>query len=191
MARIIKRVLIVLILLFVIICVFIMFMVYQVSKNNKQLESNKVILTSQNGDNKALVLYQPSSTNKTKDIAYEIAKGINDSGISVTINYYGDYIGYDLSEYDIVVFGTPTYGGKTLDIVKKTIEDINLYKENAKIIMFSVGIANETPELSIMEEALQDNITVAMKKKFQTSDQNVLDEAYKYGDDIAKKIQAK
>jgi flavorubredoxin len=66
--------------------------------------------TSSNSD-KALVIYQPSITSASSDVAHSIAKGLNGLGYEVTLNTPGKHLSSDISSYSIVVFGSPNYGG--------------------------------------------------------------------------------
>ena len=106
---------------------------------------------SKNPD-KALVVYQPSITSASSDVAHSIAKGLNDADYEVTLNTPGKHLSSDISSYSVIVFGSPNYGGspgEQLLIYMKRIEDFN----DKRILLFSTsGSAEGRLEFDKMEE---------------------------------------
>lgn len=137
-----KKVLqVVLILLVVIIVGTIIFFKWAVNANSIVHKSSEKKLFS-SSSKKALVIYQPSRTKLTSTMADSIAETLNKSGYEVTINYPSQELKYDISKYDVLVFGTPIYVGKysqVLESYMKTIKDFS----NKKVLIFSTGGDNK------------------------------------------------
>lgn len=137
---------------------------------------------------KALIIYQPSISDISSRMAHQIAKGLNDSGYEVTINYPGEKLTYDISNYQIVIFGSGAYwshSSKALIDYMKSIKDYSL----EKVVLYSTGIALDSPdEFDAMEETLND---VKPYKVFKF-DANLKKEenektAYELGKELSKK----
>lgn len=101
-------------------------------------ERPEVLRSASDNPVKALVVYQPSITSASSDVAHAIAKGLNDAGCEVMLNTPGEHLSADLSGYSIVVFGSPNYGGspgQPLLVYMKRIEDLT----GKKILLFSTS----------------------------------------------------
>ncbi|ACQ52809.1 flavodoxin [Clostridium botulinum] len=116
-------------------------------ENSKVLKSDKV------SNKKALVVYQPSKSKLTKKIAKQIAQGIKDEGYEVTINYPGKHMTEDISQYSIIVFGSPVYVGETSSTLVDYMKSIKDFS-NKKILLFVTGAQLENNELDKMEKNL-------------------------------------
>lgn len=138
-----KKVLqVVLILLVVIIVGGILFLKWAVNANSIVHKSDERKIISSNSSKKALIIYQPSRTNLTSTMASSIAETLHKSGYEVTINYPSQELNYDISKYDVLVFGTPIYVGKysqVLESYMRTIKDFS----NKKVMIFSTGGDNK------------------------------------------------
>ncbi len=149
--KIMKRVLISLIVLLVLVMLLFSWFVKGNSKdygeNSKVLKSDKV------SNKKALVVYQPSKSKLTKKIAEQIAQGIKDEGYEVTLNYPGKHMTEDISQYSIIVFGSPVYVGGTSSTLDNYMKSIK-YFSNKKILLFVTGAQLENNELNKMEKNL-------------------------------------
>ncbi|EPY2277137.1 flavodoxin family protein [Clostridium sporogenes] len=153
-----------------------------VKGNNKDYGDNAKILKSDKISNKkALVVYQPSRGKLTEKIAEQIAKGIKDEGYEVTINYPGNHMPTDVSQYSIIVFGSPVYIGETSSILADYMKSIK-YFPNKKILLFVTGAQLENNELVKMEKNLG-KIKITEKVGFKTG---IDDEKKAY--EIGKKI---
>ena len=141
---------------------------------------------------KALILYY-SRTGNTEKMANAIAEGIKNSGsVEVEINYHVDP--KDLSLYDAIIVGAPTYNHdmpvdfKNL-FVEVAVEGISL-KDKVGAVFGSYGWSGEAPKL----------ILEIMKFKFEmktieppllvknTPDQNALNECKKLGAKISESL---
>ncbi|MBD5638640.1 flavodoxin [Clostridium botulinum] len=144
-------------------------------QNSKVLKSDKV------SNKKALVVYQPSKSKLTKKIAEQIAKGIKDEGYEITINYPGKHMAEDISQYSIIVFGSPVYVGETSSTLADYMKSIKDFS-NKKILLFATGAQLENNELDKMEQNLR-KIKATEKVGFK---KGIDDESKAY--EIGKKI---
>jgi flavorubredoxin len=141
---------------------------------------------------KALILYY-SRTGNTEKMANAVAEGIKSSGkVDVEINYHVNP--QDLSSYDAIIVGTPTYNHDMPVDFKKlfvevAIEDISL-KDKIGAVFGSYGWSGEAPKL----------VLEIMKYKFEmktieppllvknTPDQNALNECRNIGKKVSESL---
>jgi flavorubredoxin len=118
-------------------------------------DRHEVLKAATENPEKALVVYQPSVTSASSDVAHAIAKGLNDGGYEVTLNTPGKHLSADISSYSVVVFGSPNYGGspgKPLLDYMMQIGDFN----GKRILLFSTsGSADGRLEFDKLEALLQ------------------------------------
>lgn len=137
---------------------------------------------------KALIIYQPLISDISSRMAHQIAKGLNDSGYEVTINYPGKKLSYDISNYQIVVFGSGVYwshSSKALIDYMKSIKDYSL----EKVVLYSTGIALNSPdEFDAMKETLN-GVKPYKVIKFDTNLKKEENErtAYELGKELSNK----
>ncbi|HIE5420304.1 flavodoxin domain-containing protein [Clostridium botulinum] len=100
---------------FIVLLILVMLLFSWFIKGNSKDygENSKVLKSDKVSNKKALVVYQPSKSKLTEKIAEQIAQGIQDEGYEVTINYPGKHMIEDISQYSIIVFGSPVYVGET------------------------------------------------------------------------------
>lgn len=147
-------------------------------------DSEEVLKSTNANAKKALVIYQPSRTDKVKVLAYEIAKGINEQGYEVTLNYPGKFLPTDISEYSIIVFGTPVYETHPSSVLLDYMRSIKDCSEQ-KVILFASGYLKDTPELNTMKAALKGATPFAAIKYQQSSKEQNIKDAYELGKKVA------
>lgn len=171
----------------ILVVVAIISMVVVLGSVNKPKGSNEKVLKSKStSQKKALIIYQPSVSDVTSVMANSIAKGLNDGGYEVTLNYPGENLSTDISKYSLVIFGSPTFAGKPLTIETDYMSKIKNFS-SGKIVLFSTGAdASKEDELQIMEKSL--NGTKAYKKvKFNSgSKKESENKAYNLGKELSK-----
>ena len=141
---------------------------------------------------KALVLYY-SRTGNTEKMANAVAEGIKSTGkVEVEINYHVNP--QDLSSYDAIIVGTPTYNHDMPVDFKKlfvevAIEGISL-QDKIGAVFGSYGWSGEAPKL----------VLEIMKYKFEmktieppllvknTPDQNALNECINIGKRVSESL---
>ena len=117
-------------------------------------DRREVLKAASDNSEKALVVYQPSVTSASSDVAHAIAKGLNDGGCEVTLNTPGKHLSADISSFSVVVFGSPNYGGSPggplLDYMKQ-ISDFS----GKRVLLFSTsGSADGRLEFDKLEALL-------------------------------------
>lgn len=157
--------------------------IWYVKGNSKAYGDHNEILKSDTGSSKkALVVYQPSRGKVTAEIAENIAKGINDSGYEVTVNYPGDHLPKDISKYSIVVFGSPVYVGQTSSVLAEYMNSVKGFSKQ-KILLFATGGQLSNGEIDKLEDQLG-NVKATEKIGFKNG-RNDDNAAYEAGKKIA------
>ncbi|MBZ4646014.1 MAG: flavodoxin [Clostridia bacterium] len=183
----IKKLLIGVAIVFGVLTTCMVLIVWMVASTNKPKGNREEILQSnQQLPKKALIVYQPAITDITSRMAHQIAKGLNDGGYEVTLNYPGEHLSTDISQYSLIVFGSPAYGGNPLSIVTDYMSRIKDFSSK-RIVLYSTGANPDSLlELDNMEKFL--NSTKAHKKiKFFVSANKENDKiAYDLGKELSK-----
>lgn len=170
------------IFLIILILFIIMFVVMTViSKSNDAYKGDKteILESSDSEAPKALVVYQPSKSTASKDVADQLAAGLQAAGLEVTLTYAGKHIPEDISKYSLVAFGSPVFFGKPSAAVTDTIKRLTDYSEKT-VILYSVGQLTSQQELDILKEALKDK-KPDFTQKFVTKDNEKEQKAYELG----------
>lgn len=125
--------------------------------NNSERKSKvDVLKTDYAAPKKALVVYQPSMMSDcTKTVAYEMARGLNSNGYDVTVTYPGKNLSKDVSDYNVLIFGSPVYMGQTSSVLNDYIKGIQSFA-GKKVILYTTGAADDSAQLDAMEKLLKD-----------------------------------
>jgi hypothetical protein len=106
-----KQVLLVLFVFFLAVVVVLAIVgTYVSSAENKDVVSG-IEVVNPSGSKTALVVYQAGLTSFPKDSSYAFANGLGASGWRVEITTASPQAPSDLSKYNLLVLGFPTYGG--------------------------------------------------------------------------------
>jgi flavorubredoxin len=156
------------------------------STNASKGNHEEILKSAQDEPKRALVVYQPSVSDVSSGVAHRIARGLNDGGYEVTLNNPGDFLPDDLSQYDVVVFGSPVYMGKVSDALTGYMKRITALPAG-RIVLYSTGSVMEvTGELDAMESLLS-GTTAYKKVKFDAKIPGSNDSlAYDLGSELAK-----
>jgi|GEM_PF-575935 Uncharacterized flavoproteins len=181
MLKIIGKILGVILIVFVALIIIGIVTVVIITKSNDAYKGDfKTELKGKDATaEKALVIYQPSKSKASKEVAYKLAEGLNSQGYDVTITYPGKHIESDMSSYSIISFGSPVFFGKPSAAVTKTIERLKDIKGKT-VILYSVGGSNEAMELDSMKKLFSD-VTPKYVMKFLVSDEEKEKKAYDLG----------
>jgi len=172
-------------MLVLVLCMIIMVLV--ISSTNKPKSSKEEILkSSQQSPKKALIIYQPSLSDISSRMAHQVAKGLQDGGYEVTLNYPGDHLSIDISKYNLIVFGSAVYAGQSSKALTDYMSKVKDYS-SSRIVLYSTGSdPNNTIELSNMEKLI-DGTSAYKKIKFLTSAKKENDKiAFDFGKELAK-----
>ena len=150
------------------------------SKINQSAGNHEKILKAGAGSSKkALVLFQPSLSSVTKKTAFKIAKGLHDTGYEVTVNNPGEHISNDMSQYAVVAFGCPVYGGKLSPVLLDTIKSAKLLPAQ-KLFVFVTGGVGTTAELESATSLITGTQNIKAVK-YVVSNRDFEREAYQLG----------
>ncbi|MBP7401060.1 MAG: flavodoxin [Clostridia bacterium] len=132
---------------------------------------------------KALVVYQPSVTSASSDVAHSIAKGLNEAGAEVTLDTPGDHLSSDISGYSIVVFGSPNYGGSPAQPMLDYLNRIDDFSGRQVLLFSTSGSAEGRLEFDKMEALLhgvkpENTLKIAAAEVGRN-----MDAAYRFGAD--------
>jgi flavodoxin len=144
------------------------------------------VLAAQGGDApKALVVYQPSLSKASDQVAHAIAEGLNDSGYVVTLECPSPGLSMDISAYSILVFGSPVYGGQPATTLTDYMQRIPDFSQ-ARVILFATGGAAAVgPEFDKMKEILGTSRAFAIIKYAASQKEAIQAGAYQVGVDAA------
>lgn len=160
--------------------IFIVVMVLIVKSNDAYKGDYLSILkNSDSSAPKALIVFQPSKSKTSVNVANQIAKGLNDAGYEVTITYAGKHVSSDISEYSLVAFGSPVFVGKPSKMITDTMKKISDFTGKT-IILYSVGKSSEEPEIDVLKQCLNGKAPDYTEKFIADDDAND-DKAYELG----------
>lgn len=158
---------------------------YVTSAGNVKHASNEIILPAEDSTRAALVIYQPGRSEFAKDIADNLAKGLNDSGYQVTINYPGEFLPSDLGAYDIVAFGTTVYNGNFSPVLGDYVSGITNI-DNGKVLIYSTGMMTDnSTELDGLSNLLYRKADY-QEKFYSNKQETELKRAYEFGSSLGK-----
>lgn len=158
---------------------------YVTSAGNVKHKSNETILPSQGSSLSAFVIYQPGRSEFAKDIANNLAKGLNDSGYEVTINYPGEFLPSDLGDYDIIALGTTVYNGNFSPVLGDYISGIKNI-DNSKVLIYSTGMMTDnTSELDGLSKLLYRKADY-LEKFYSNEQETEVKRAYEFGASIGE-----
>lgn len=149
--------------LFLLMVIMMILMVCIIKSNDAYKGDYKTVLAATNpSGQKALIVYQPSITGASADIANQMAKGLNKAGYEVTLTYPGKHLSDDLSQFSVIAFGSAVYTGKPSAQFTETISRIKDYR-NKTVILYSVGQLEKAPELEVLRKCLKRDENFAQK----------------------------
>ena len=137
--------------------------------NHEYKERTKILESTQASPRMALVVYQPSITPASSDVAHAIAKGLNDSGFEVKLTTPGKHLSTDISAYSVVVFGSPNYGGSVAVALSNYVDRIDDFSGKTIILFTTSGRIDNMLELEKLALLLHD-VTPYEVVKFEAND---------------------
>ncbi|NLY91373.1 MAG: hypothetical protein GX081_07170 [Firmicutes bacterium] len=167
-------------ILFALFFVFMVLLVSVVSAANKPKGNKEQVLPGKGErPRKALIIYQPGLTKITSRRAQELAAGLNAGGYEVTLNHPGKHLTTDLSGYELVIFGSPTYAGQLTKALTNYMAQVcpGLAKatgETPRIVLFATGGLEQTEEFDRLAELLT-GLNVVKMVKFSPKGPNAYD----------------
>ena len=170
--------------LFLIIVIFVAVMAFIVSSNNRDKgEYTRVLAGPDSYAPKALVVYQPTISGTGKTIADQLAAGLSAAGYEVTITYPTSKLSADIGAYSILTFGSSVYIGQPSSVLTKYMDRIADYS-GKKVALYSIGSADNTPELDVLAACVKGNDEIT-KTKFKTGAKDNGEIAFQFATDLA------
>lgn len=123
--------------------------------NKVHYKNDPIQYTSESAEQKALIIYQKGRSNFSSSVAGQIASGLNKAGYNVTVNHPGDFLPTDLSEYDLVMFGSPVYVSCLSSVLEDYIKSVAHFG-NAEIIYYTTGVLETAEELKPVADTFHD-----------------------------------
>ncbi len=133
-------------------------------KNNKELESDELIVEgAKSANTRHLVLYQPSKHGSADDIAKRVIDALATKENTIVSNYLSPKVDINQDEFETITMISPVYAGKVSKNLMKVCKKNNF--KGKKIYLISSGMAmNDTRELKEAYEYLSDSNTVIKQK---------------------------
>ena len=150
---------------------------------------------------KAIVVYA-SETGNTESVAEEVVKGLEEAGLDVTLKDAEDSDAEELSEYDLVLLASSTWGEEEKELHESIVDfyedlnDINFSgKPAAAFGCGDTGYTHFCGAVDLLEERLEERgakLLHNLGDGFRVDgdpDQEVLENAKTWGKEIAEKFQ--
>ena len=152
-----KKIVLIAILAFVIIFVsvsgFILF------KINSDYVSEIDVLNA-NGSETALIIYHPGLSAFMKDMTYGFADGLVENGWKVEITTSSSQAPTDLSEYSLLVLGSPVYAGAPTSTIKLHVERISDLQGIGTVLLVTSAGSDGGAEAALQQTVEEHNGTV-------------------------------
>ncbi len=133
----------------------------------------------------ALVVYQPSVTPASSDVAHAIARGLNDSGFEVKISNPSKHLSADISAYSVIVFGSPNYADSVAEPLLNYVKRIDDFSGKTVVLFSTSGGVGGMPEIERLSEFIHGvKPYSAVRFKFNEWETN-REAAYQLGMDAA------
>lgn len=135
---------------------------------------SETIIPDGNVTGKALIVYDPGYSGETKNVATSMAQDLKTKGYEVKLAGVRSNDATNITGYDVMIFGSPTYAADPSGIIKSYLEGLNI-PQNVTVGVFSTGSgADDQDSNQVMQEIIQKkNLTVMVSRKYdQTAVQN-------------------
>lgn len=179
-------------ILFGLLFVFMLLTVGLVSAANKPKGDHEKVLPGKGETSKkAIIIYQPALTKFTTKVARQLAAGLNEGGYEVTLNHPGKHLSRDLSGFNLIIFGSPTYAGQLTKALTNYMAQVcqqlvKITDETPRIAVFATGGIDQTEEFDRLAETLR-GLNVVKKVKFVAGpEEENIKMAYDLGIELAK-----
>lgn len=181
-----KTFLIIVIILVVLVGIMFIAMKSLMSLTTRVCKCKEEILKTQADDApKALVVYQPSVSNAMKEAVHSIARGLNESGYEVTLDCPGPQLSTDISQYAVVFFGSPIYGGQPVKTLTDYMQRIGDFAQKKVVLFATAGSVEPGTEFDLMKEILGETKPYTTMKFVVSQKVANSSEAYQLGVDVA------
>ena len=130
---------------------------------------SETLKTAGNVTGKALIVYDPGLSGGTKSAAFQMAKVLNSKGYVVTVAGVRSSDAANISGYDVLIVGSPTYGAKPTGPIESYLIGLKP-SENILIGVYSLSGGNAQDSNLVMAQILKDKaLQVKVSMKFGNS----------------------
>ena len=178
-----KKIVLISVIVFVIVVVSVLGFVF--FKINNDYVSGIEVLNA-DGSETALIIYHPGLSSFMKDVTYAFADGLVENGWRVEITTASSEAPIDLSDYSLLVLGSPVYGGNPSPSIKRHLERIGDLQGIDTVILVTSG-GNSTADETMQQDVEEYNGTVTTVVEVFTQEPNegnVMDIARQAGREI-------
>ena len=163
-----KKIVLIAVIVFVIVVVSVLGFVF--FKINNDYVSGIDVLNA-DGSETALVIYHPGLSSFMKDVTYAFADGLVENGWRVEITTASSEAPTDLSDYSLLVLGSPVYGGNPSSTIKRHLERIGDLQGIDTVILVTSG-GNSTADETMQQDVEEYNGTVTTVVEVFTQEPN-------------------
>jgi len=111
------------------------------------------------GSETALVIYHPGLSSFMKDVVYAFADGLVENGWRVEITTASSQAPTDMTNYSLLVLGSPIYAGSPSPTIKRHVKRIVDLQEIDTVIIFTSGGVQESSVMSLQQAVEEHNGT--------------------------------
>ncbi len=130
---------------------------------------SETLKPSGNITGKALIVYDPGWSGATKNVATKMGQELQSKGYEVTVVGVRSIAALNVTDYNLFIFGSPTYGGNPSGLVDSYIDNLNL-TQNVTIGVFTLGSISTQDSNLVLQQLLQNKTgTVKISKKLDQS----------------------
>ncbi len=112
-----------------------------------------------NGSETVLVIYHPGISSFMKDVIYAFADGLVENGWRVEITTASSQTPTAMSNYSLLVLGSPIYAGSPSPTIKRHISRIGDLQEIDTVIIFTSGGVQESSVMPLKQAIEEHNGT--------------------------------
>ena len=163
-----KKIVLIAVIVFVIVVVSVLGFVF--FKINNDYVSGIEVLNA-DGSETALIIYHPGLSSFMKDVTYAFADGLVENGWRVEITTASSEAPIDLSDYSLLVLGSPVYGGNPSPSIKRHLERIGDLQGIDTVILVTSG-GNSTADETMQQDVEEYNGTVTTVVEVFTQEPN-------------------
>jgi flavorubredoxin len=148
-----KRIVLIAIIAFIIVVASVLGFVF--FKINNDYVSGIEVLNA-DGSETALIIYHPGLSSFMKDVTYAFADGLVENGWRVEITTASSEAPTDLSDYSLLVLGSPVYAGNPSPTIKRHLERMGDLNGIDTVILVTSGGSDGSTE-AYLQQAVEDH----------------------------------
>jgi len=148
-----KRIVLIAVVAFIIVVASVLGFVF--FKINNDYVSGIEVLNA-DGSETALIIYHPGLSSFMKDVTYAFADGLVENGWRVEITTASSEAPIDLSDYSLLVLGSPVYAGNPSPTIKRHLERMGDLNGIDTVILVTSGGSDGSTE-AYLQQAVEDH----------------------------------